>query len=221
MKRVIVFDESNVEHSLLHYDLTQLKYNVIFCDCENEITNILNTEDVHVLLLNYDWEKIDSFNFCKLLRENNKDIYIIAISNRNDVLSKLEAFKAGVDDYIIAPYAVREVIARINVFFRRNTCVEEGISLDYKHLKMYPGKREMYCDNKLIHLTYKEFELARYLIENRNIVVSREMILLKVWKYEYSGETRVIDMYISKIREKLKLENYLKTVRSVGYMLVD
>lgn len=150
--------------------------------------------------------------------EENKETPVILLTAKDAVLDKVKGLNMGAEDYIVKPFDMLELIARVNVVLRRNKKEEDEIvRLDGLeiNLKSHSVKK----DGKEISITIKEYELLECLIEHRNIALSRETLIEKVWGYEYEGDTRTVDVHVASLRKKLELESSLKTVYKLGYRL--
>lgn len=147
-----------------------------------------------------------------------KDIPIIMITAKTSEFDKVRGLDMGADDYVAKPFGVMELISRVKAVLRRtnisspsNNLFFNGISIDYK-------KRIVRVDNKIINLTYKEFELLYFLLKNKDIVLTREVLMNEVWGFDFEGETRTVDVHIATLRQKLgEKGNLIQTLRNVGY----
>ena len=166
--------------------------------------------------------EIDGFEFAKTVRELNKHIPILFMSARDDLPSKRKGFQLGIDDYMVKPFGVLELSARIRSLLRRAKREEKKDILKFEDIEINKKTREVTSEGHLCELTLKEFELLVYLMENQSRVVTRDELLNQVWGYEYDGETRTLDMHIRTLRQKLgeKGSYCIKTVRGVGYRMV-
>ena len=163
---------------------------------------------------------LNGLEVCRRIKKN-KDTPIIMLSAKDSVMDKVAGLQIGADDYIAKPFAIEELLARIQVVFRREEKVILG-RITFKDLVIDQGTRTVYKENEEIMLTNKEYELLMLLINNKNQVLSRNIILEKIWGYNYEIETTVVDVYIKYLRNKLHSENkeeYIQTVRSVGYIM--
>ena len=163
---------------------------------------------------------LNGLEVCRRIKKN-KDTPIIMLSAKDSVMDKVAGLQIGADDYIAKPFAIEELLARIQVVFRREEKVILG-RITFKDLVIDQGTRTVYKENEEIMLTNKEYELLMLLINNKNQVLSRNIILEKIWGYNYEIETNVVDVYIKYLRNKLHSENkeeYIQTVRSVGYIM--
>ena len=149
-----------------------------------------------------------------------KDIPVIMVTAKGSEFDKVTGLNMGADDYIAKPFGMMEFIARVRAVLRRGGIKESGNVLEYKSLVIHPEKHEVLVDGTAVTLTLKEFELLKYLIENRDIVVTRNQILGHVWGYDFDGETRTVDVHIRTLRQKLgECGRYIETVRGVGYRI--
>lgn len=147
-----------------------------------------------------------------------KDIPIIMITAKTSEFDKVRGLDMGADDYVVKPFGVMELISRVKAVLRRtnisspsNNLFFNGISIDYK-------KRIVRVDDKIINLTYKEFELLYFLLKNKDIVLTREVLMNEVWGFDFEGETRTVDVHIATLRQKLgEKGNLIQTLRNVGY----
>ena len=163
---------------------------------------------------------MNGFEICRRLKRE-KQFPIIMLSAKDSVMDKVNGLQIGADDYIPKPFAIEELLARIEVVFRRENNLNNSI-VRFKDITININSRTVKKNNNEINLTNKEYELLMVLIDNKNKVVTREELLEKIWGYNYDPETNVIDVYIRYLRTKLSNENkeeYIQTVRSVGYIM--
>ena len=166
-------------------------------------------EDYDLILLDLMLPQLNGLEVCRRLKKE-KDTPVIMLSARDSVMDKVTGLQTGADDYIAKPFAIEELLARIQVVFRR-----QG-EVNLKEIKIVKQ------GDKEVNLTNKEYELLLYLMENKDKVISRYSLLENVWGYDYEAETNVVDVYIRYLRNKLDSENkekYIQTVRSVGYVM--
>lgn len=141
---------------------------------------------------------------------------VIMLTAKTSEVDKVKGLDAGADDYMAKPFGVMELLSRIRAVLRRSTPDER---LTAGEITLDLDRREASVAGQAVKLTFKEFELLRYLVQNRGRVLSRERILEKVWGYDYEGETRTVDVHIKTLRQKLGRDDLIVTVRSVGYMI--
>lgn len=146
---------------------------------------------------------------------------VIMLTAKSTELARIKGLDAGADDYISKPFSVLELISRIRAVLRRteDTAAPQNL-LQAGNITLDMARRQVLVNKREILLTYKEFELLRYLLQNEGLVLTREQLLSEVWGFDYNGESRTVDMHIKALRQKLgEAGNYIKTVRSVGYKL--
>ena len=163
---------------------------------------------------------MNGFEICRRLKKE-KNTTVIMLSAKDRVMDKVNGLQIGADDYIPKPFAIEELLARIEVVFRRENNLNNSI-VRFKDITININSRTVKKNNNEINLTNKEYELLMVLIDNKNKVVTREELLEKIWGYNYEPETNVIDVYVRYLRTKLSNENkeeYIQTVRSVGYIM--
>lgn len=148
------------------------------------------------------------------------DVPVIMVTAKTSELDKVKGLDLGADDYITKPFGVMELISRVKALLRRTTNAQEESQISYGNILVDNDKHAVYVDGKLCELTYKEFELLKYLVINKGIVLSRDKIMNQVWGFDYEGESRTVDMHIKTLRQKLgEAGSHIKTVRNVGYMV--
>ena len=163
---------------------------------------------------------MNGFEICRRLKRE-KNTPIIMLSAKDSVTDKVNGLQIGADDYIPKPFAIEELLARINAIFRRVDSLDNHI-VKFKDLVINRNSRTVSRNDKEINLTNKEYELLMILIDNKDKVVTRDELLEKIWGYEYEPETNVTDVYVRYLRSKLNNENkeeYIQTIRSVGYIM--
>ena len=154
-------------------------------------------------------------------KEDTKNIWVMMITAKTSEYDIISALDGGADDYIKKPFSVMELLSRVGAIARRATNSDKNKNiLEFNGIVMNNLKRVVTIDGEEVDFTFKEYELLKYLILNKEIVISREKLLTYIWGYDYEGETRTVDMHIKLLRDKLKdKRNYIKTIRGVGYML--
>jgi len=163
----------------------------------------------------------DGLTILKKLRlsPRTKSTPVIMLTAKGAELDKVKALDMGADDYIPKPFGVMELISRVNAVLRRTSPESQPDSvIKLGVLSIDNARREVYADGEKIELTFKEYELLRYLVQNADMALSREKIMRAVWGYDFEGESRTLDMHIRTLRKKLgTVKKYIKTVRNVGY----
>ena len=183
-------------------------------------------EKYDLVLLDVMLPDMDGMEICRRVREVS-DVPIIMLTARDEIKDKVEGLDLGADDYMTKPFAAEELLARIRGVLRRHTeRVREAEDTRYvvKNMIIYPERYEVTVKGEHVELTHKEYELLKYLVENKRNVLSRDQILQTVWGYDYIGDTNVVDVYISYLRSKIDDrfgEKYIYTTRGVGYAIKD
>lgn len=218
---LIIEDEQNLAR-FIQLELMHEKYEVsISHDGEEGLEMALN-HDYDCILLDLMLPRLNGLEVCRKIRKE-KQTPIIMITAKGDTIDKVIGLDYGADDYIVKPFAIEELLARLRVIIRRQTKQPESENtLIYEGLKVDLDAFTVSVNQEKIDLTKTEFELLRLLLENKNHVLSREQILIKVWGYESEVETNVVDVYIRYLRNKLKpfqLHKMIETVRGVGYVI--
>ncbi len=216
MKILIVEDDSGIS------DLIEMNLQIAGHDAvkalDGEIAKeLIEKETFDLALLDVMLPKIDGFTLIEDIKK--KDIPVIFLTAKNSVTDKVKGLKLGADDYIVKPFESIELLARIEVVGRRYN--KNDLSLKFKNIEIDEEKRIVKLDGKEVDITLKEYELLILFIKNKNMALSREQILDKVWGYSYIGETRTVDMHVNRLREKLDLKENIKTVFKVGYRLQE
>jgi two-component system alkaline phosphatase synthesis response regulator PhoP len=171
--------------------------------------------------------KMDGIEVCKHLRNNKIDIPILMLTAKDEEFDKVLGLELGADDYLTKPFSPKEVIARIKAILRRTTkSAQHGFnSLTIGNLVIYPERYEAEIDGDTISFTRKEFELLHYLAKNKGKVISRDQLLSGVWDYDFVGDTRIVDVHISHLRDKIEPDTkkpiYIKTIRGLGYKMEE
>ena len=230
--KILVIDDEPSIVTLLQYNLNQAGFEVLIAMDGEEGKRLAETEFLDFILLDLMLPKLDGMEVCKQLRQQKIMTPILMLTAKDDALDKILGLELGADDYMVKPFSTREVIARIKAILRRtqNHTEAADITIEEKEfvigeLVIYPMKFEAYFKGKLIEFTLKEFELLVYLAKNKGRVQSRDELLNAVWKNDFSSDTRIVDVHISRLREKIKEETknpvYIKTFRGVGYKLEE
>ncbi len=231
-KQIIVIDDEEHILELIKYNLEANGFNVITYISVEEMQKNIGENVVDLILLDIMLPGMDGITALNIFRKHEKlkSVPILLVSAKAEEIDKILGLELGADDYITKPFSVRELVARVKAIFRRferedtpSKKLVENHFLQYKELKLDIESHLLTFKDEKIDLTYKEFEILKLLMSNKGKVLSREVILDKVWGYDYYGETRTVDVHIRYLRAKL--ENYgigecIETVRGVGYKFV-
>ncbi len=221
MARILIVEDEQSIQKMIQYDLTQLGYEVTLASDGLSGLQAAKENIYDIIVLDLMLPKLSGLELCKTLRREHNQAYIIMLTAMDEEMQKIEGFDAGADDYMTKPFSPRELAARIKAALRRTEQKEKDVILKHQNITLNTQSYEAYLNDKKLTLTLKEFELLHYLIDNRGIVLSRDQLLKTLWGYSYDGDTRVVDVHIFKLRDKLDPEaQMIKTVRGVGYKLI-
>ena len=174
-----------------------------------------------LLILDWMLPGISGLEICRRLRQTGSTVPVILLTAKDDISDRVEGLDAGADDYVVKPFSIEELFARVRAHLRR-TQEEETDVLQFGDLKLNTSTREVYRGDRAIELTAKEFELLRYLLNHPRQVLTRDQILERVWGYDFMGDSNIIEVYIRYLRLKLEDQGesrLIQTVRGVGYVL--
>lgn len=215
MKVLIVDDEALIRSVIKEYLLIE-NYEVLEAANGLEALEKVINFDIDIIIMDIMMPKMDGYTACKEIKKLKNNIPFIFLSARNEEYDKLIGFDLGIDDYVTKPFSPRELVARIKAIIKR--VERDSKRYECEGLILDDLAHEVYIDNKRVNLTPKEYELLKYLIENRNIAISRESLLENIWGYDYYGEDRTIDTHIKTLRNSLgKYRRFIVTVRGMGY----
>ena len=174
-------------------------------------------KEIALMILDVMMPKMDGWQVCREVRQTS-GIPIIMLTARSEERDELQGFELGVDEYISKPFSPKILVARVTAILRRSHALDAGQSVDAGGISIDKAAHQVKIDGKEIELSYKEFELLSYFIENQGIALSREKILNNVWNYDYFGDARTIDTHVKKLRSKLgEKGNYIRTIWGMGY----
>ena len=218
MKILVVDDESRMR-KLVRDFLVRQDYEVLEAGDGEEALDIFYREkDIALLILDVMMPKMNGWEVCREVRENSK-VPIIMLTAKSDESDELMGFDLGVDEYISKPFSPKILVARVEAILRRTNQIGDSSQIKKAGLIVLDKTaHEVTIDGKSVELSFKEFELLEYFMDNQGIALSRERILNSVWNYDYFGDARTIDTHVKKLRSKLgKQGEYIKTVWGMGY----
>lgn len=217
----IVEDDINIRE-IEHYALKNSGYEVEEFESGAEFFKKLEHQIPKLVILDIMLPDEDGLTILEKIRADKKTakIPVIMVTAKTTEMDKVKGLDSGADDYITKPFGVMELISRVKALLRRTRDVEEEALIRYGAILIDDDKHAITVNGSPCELTYKEYELLKYLIKNKGIVVSRDKLLSKVWGFEYEGETRTVDAHVKTLRQKLgEAGSCIKTVRNVGYMV--
>ena len=215
--KILVVDDESRMRKLVKDFLSIKGYKVIeAADGEEAIEIFMSDKDIKLVLLDVMMPKLDGFDTLKGIREYS-EVPVIMLTARAEERDELMGFKLGVDEYITKPFSPKILVARVEAILRRSIGTEEK-KLSAGGILIDKSAHTVSIDDKDIELSYKEFELLTYFLENKGIALSREKILNNVWNYDYFGDARTIDTHVKKLRAKMGEKGELiKTIWGMGY----
>ncbi len=215
---ILVVDDEQRMRKLIKDFLKVKGYSILEAEDGEQALEIYreNKNKIVLILLDVMMPKLDGWSVLRQIRQESK-VPIIMLTARGEEQDELFGFELGVDEYISKPFSPKILVARVEAILKRINKNETDIK-DYAGIEIDKDGRTVKVDGKNIELSLREYELLVYLIENKNIALSRDKILNNVWNYDYYGDSRTIDSHIKKIRHKLgKKGRFIKTIRGIGY----
>lgn len=220
MKKILIIEDEKNISSFVKMELEFEGYiTQVIEDGKQGLDEAIN-KDYDLILLDLMLPSLNGIEICRRLKKE-KHTPIIMLSAKDSVMDKVSGLQMGADDYLSKPFAIEELLARIQVVFRRDNN-SNSKNLNFKDLSINIDSRVVKKGDEELNLTNKEYELLLYLMENKDKVISRLSLLESVWGYNYETETNVVDVYVRHLRNKLDTEDkeeYIKTVRSIGYVM--
>lgn len=180
---------------------------------------LVKLNDYDLVIMDIMMPKLDGYSSCKEIKKI-KDLPIIMLSARSEEYDKLYGFELGIDDYVVKPFSPKELMARVNAILARRKAREAGDSkvLEFGGLSINIQGRSVVVNGEKVELTPKEYDLLFYLVQNRNIALSRDKLLSDIWGYDFFGDDRTIDTHIKNLRNNLgEYRDFIVTLRGVGY----
>ena len=217
MKILVVDDESRMRKLVKDF-LTREGYVVLQAGDGIEAMDLFYEEKgIALIILDVMMPKMDGWQVCREIREHS-DVPIIMLTARSEERDELQGFDLGVDEYISKPFSPKILVARVEAILRRTKGNDRNQIMDAGGIVIDKAAHIVKIDEKPIDLSFKEFELLSYFVENQGIALSREKILNNVWNYDYFGDARTIDTHVKKLRSKLgEKGDYIKTIWGMGY----
>ena len=216
---VLVVDDEARMRKLIKDFLAQKDFNILEAEDGEKALKIYNENKnkINLILLDVMMPKLDGWSVLRQIRQENKTLPIVMLTARTEEQDELFGFELGVDEYIAKPFSPKILVARVEAILKR-TEPKEKETKDYDGIVIDNEGRTVTVDGKPIELSFREYELLKYLLDNDNIALSRDKILNTVWNYDYYGDSRTIDSHIKKIRHKLgKKGKHIQTIRGIGY----
>src|SRR5262245_7241634 len=216
---LLVEDEENLA-SLVRAYLEREGYGVISVVTGAEALHTIETEPVRLVVLDLNLPDMDGLDVCRQIRTRSS-VPVVMLTARDEETDRLVGLETGADDYIGKPFSPQELVARMKAVLRRSEPQSEEELLVLGDVVLRRSAREVGVAGEPIELRPKEFDLLAYLIQNRGTVLSRDLLLERVWGYDYAGGTRTVDVHVAQLRRKLGRPDLIRTIRGAGYKAVQ
>ena len=215
--KILVVDDEQRMRKLVKDFLTKKNYEVLEAgDGEEAVEIFFENKDIALLILDVMMPKMDGWEVCREIRQYS-EVPIIMLTAKGEEKDELLGFDLGVDEYISKPFSPKILVARVEAILRRSNALGDG-EIEIAGITIDQAAHEVRIDGKIIELSFKEFELLTYFVNNKGVALSRERILNNVWNYDYFGDARTIDTHVKKLRSKLGDKGeYIKTIWGMGY----
>jgi len=213
--KILVCDDEELIRTVIKEYLLLEDYEVFEAKNGEEAIELTNNNKIDLIIMDIMMPKLDGYQSVKEIKAK-KDVPVIMLSARQEEFDKLRGFDLGIDDYVTKPFSPKELVARIKAVMKRKDNNKKLIS--FETLVINDLAHEVTIDDQKINLTPKEYDLLKYLVENKNIALTREQLLTKIWGYDFYGDDRTVDTHIKTLRNNLgKYKNHIVTIRKVGY----
>lgn len=216
-KRILIVEDDTSISNIIKMNLTIVGYETAQAYDGIEALETIRSSKFDLILLDVMIPRLDGFELMEKIRP--LEVPVIFLTARESVFDKVSGLKLGADDYMVKPFEAIELLARIETVLRRYGKEESVIS--FHDIQVYLDKREVTVRGEVAELTPKEYDLLVALLKNKNIALSREQFIEKVWGGDFYGETRTVDMHIKSLRKKLGMQEHIKTIYKIGYRLED
>lgn len=216
--KILVVDDESRMRKLVRDFLVKKDYIVVEAeDGQQAVDMFFEDKEISLIILDVMMPKMDGWQVVKEIREYSK-IPIIMLTAKGEERDELNGFDLGVDEYIAKPFSPKILVARVDAILRRSNLLSENEKLEAGSIVLDKAAHIVTIDGNPIDLSYKEFELLTYFMENQSLALSREKILNHVWDYDYFGDARTIDTHVKKLRSKMGARGeYIKTIWGMGY----
>ncbi len=224
MATIIVVEDDLDINDIETIALKNIGYDVISCTCAAEFWSSISRHLPDLVLLDIMLGDEDGLMILKKLRENEKTaaLPVIFVTAKTTELDKVRGLDSGADDYLTKPFGIMELISRVKAVLRRSERNVQSDIIELGKLKIDLVQRRVFVDAEEISLTYKEFELLKYLTMHREAAITRSELMVKVWDTDFEGESRTLDVHIMTLRKKLgEAGDYIRTVKNVGYRIEE
>ncbi len=215
--RILVVDDESRMRKLVRDFLVRKEFEVLEAeDGEAAVDLFFQEKDIDLIILDVMMPKMDGWEVCRTIRKHSQ-VPIIMLTAKGEERDELRGFELGADEYISKPFSPKILVARVEAILRRSGSLNADV-LSLGGIQLDKTAHQVTVDGQSVELSFKEFELLEYFMENQGIALSREKILNNVWNYDYFGEARTIDTHVKKLRSKMGAKgDYIKTIWGMGY----
>ncbi|MGL4450790.1 MAG: response regulator transcription factor [Sarcina sp.] len=227
-KRILIVDDEMHIRELIKFNLEKNGFKTLQAADGKEAVELAKERQVDLIILDLMLPVMDGFEVCKEIRKDSVigNTPIIMLTAKGEEIDKIVGLEIGADDYMTKPFSVRELIARVKAQLRRNSGVKvESNVVNFGDVCVNLQTREVRKAGNLVDLTLKEFEILKILLKNKGSIITREVLLDRIWGYEYIGETRTVDVHIRHLRQKIESDDknpmFIQTIRGVGYKFIS
>ncbi|WNQ10181.1 response regulator transcription factor [Paenibacillus aurantius] len=227
-KKILVVDDEPSISMLLDFNLKLVGFDVLCVYDGEAVFEAIPAFRPDLIVLDLMLPKMDGIQVCRRLRDMGNRVPIIMLTAMQELNDKIAGLDNGADDYMTKPFSPQELISRIQAILRRMQGLpeeEEAESIEIGSIRIHPSQREVTVEDRPVDLTPREFDLLLFLCRHKGKVLSRQQLLHGVWDYHFLGDTRIVDVHISHLRDKMernpRTPEYIMTIRSVGYKLAD
>lgn len=226
-EKILIVDDEKSIVTLLKFNIEKAGFITDVAYDGSQAVQKAESNSYDLIVLDLMLPEMDGMDVCRYLRNNQINTPILMLTAKDEEFDKVLGLELGADDYLTKPFSPKEVVARIKAILRRSKKVEKSnfSYIQVGNITIFPERYEAEMNGKVITFTRKEFELLYYLAKNKGKVISRDQLLSGVWDYDFVGDTRIVDVHISHLRDKIEPDSkkpvYIKTVRGLGYKLED
>jgi DNA-binding response OmpR family regulator len=221
--RILIIEDDRRISSFLQRGLEAEGYRVLLAEDGRDGLDQLRQEMVDLVILDRLIPYVDGIEVCRIIRQERRPVLVLMLTAKESIRDRVDGLQSGADDYLTKPFAFDELVARIEALRRRRPGLDPVELLQVGPLTLDPATRRVTRSGIEIELTVREFELLRYLMQNAGRVVSRQRLLSNVWNYGFDPGTKIVEVYVRYLRQKLGSDGpaTIRTVRGIGYMLAD
>lgn len=220
--QILVVDDDPKVAAFLRRSLTYEGFSVRVASSGDEALERAAEQRPDLVILDVMMEGLDGYQVCRRLREDDDPLPILMLTARDEVADRVRGLDAGADDYLVKPFALEELLARVRALLRRHGA--GAVALRFADLELNPSSWESRRGDRMLNLTAKEFQLLRFFLQRPRRVLTRDVLLDGVWGFDFNGDPHVVEVYVGYLRQKLEAEGesrLIHTVRGVGYVLKE